>query len=89
VFYIPTSTALALFEHESLFSDYVSTQTAEGRDKGNNHPVFLSCRQSTFSFYRPNLTTERSKFPLDGTELACVYGYVTRCLKCSSASKML
>ena len=80
--YIPTSIALELFEHECLFSDYISTQTAEGRDKRNNHPVFLSCRQFTFSFYQPNLTTERNKFPLDSTKLACVYGYVTRCLKC-------
>jgi len=39
VFYIPASTALALFELHSLFFDYDSMHMAEGRDEGNNHPV--------------------------------------------------
>jgi len=33
MFYIPTSTALTLFELCDLFSDYISTQMAEDRDK--------------------------------------------------------
>ena len=35
--YIHITTALASFEFHGLFCDYVSTQMAEGRDKGNNH----------------------------------------------------
>jgi len=33
VFYIPTLPALTLFKLCSLFSDYISTQMAEDRDK--------------------------------------------------------
>jgi len=77
MFYILTSTALASFELDGLFSDCVSMQMAEGRDEGNNHH-FLSCRDSTFSFtYQPNRSTNENKFSLHGTESACVHHYVT------------
>ena len=76
--YILTSTALASFELDSMFSDCVSMQMAEGRDKSNNHH-FLSCRDSTFSFtYQPNRSTNGKKFSLYDTEPACVHRYVTK-----------
>ena len=78
MFYIHTSTALASFEFHGLFCDYVSTQMAEGRDKGNNH-LFPQLWTLYLLIYRPNRTTEWNKVSLHGTELAYVLNsYVTR-----------
>ena len=86
IFVCPTSTALALFKLDSLFSDYVSTQMAEGRDEGNNHPRSLAV--VTLSSHVTGLIVLQ-KFSLHSTKLACVYSYVARSLKGSSASKTL
>ena len=74
MFYILTSTALALFELHSLFSDCVSMQTAEGRYKGNNHSVSsdIDTLPSHFTDLC-NRTTKGNKFSLHGTRLACMY----------------
>ena len=86
--YIPASTDLASFELHSLFFDYISMHMAEGRDEGNNHPV-SSAVDTLLSHFTDLTHTEANKFFQHGTELACVYGYVMRHLKGSSASKML
>ena len=74
MFYILTSTALVLFELHSLFSDHVSMQMAEGRYKGNNHPVCsdIDTLPSHFTDLC-NRTTKGNKFSLHGTRLACMY----------------
>jgi len=73
MFYILTSTALALFVLHSLFSDYVSMQMAEGRDEGNNHPVSLDVDALPSHFTNlHNCTTKGNEFSLHGTKLACM-----------------
>jgi len=77
VFYISTSTALALFELYDLFFNYVSTQMAEGRDEDNNYPVSSSVDAlsshftdlTMFPHYQPNHTTDGNKSSLHGTDL--------------------
>ena len=59
MFYIPTSTALA------SFSDYISTQMAEGKDEGNNHPVSSAVYGDALPSHLTNLTVlQENKFSL-------------------------
>jgi len=67
-----------------LVPDYASMQKAEGRYKGNNHPVSSDIDTLPSHFTdQCNHTTKGNKFSLHGTELACmyVYSYATTSLK--------
>jgi len=63
MFHTPTSTALASFKLDTLFSDYVSTQIAEGTDKGNNHPGSLAVDTLPSHFTDLTVLQKGTSFP--------------------------
>ena len=77
-----------VLEIDSLFSDYVSTQMAEGHNQGNHHP-FSSAVCSLPSHFTNPPVLQKERISLQGNGLASLHGYVTRSLKGRSVPKTL
>jgi len=71
MFYIPTSKALASFKLHGLFSDYISTQMAEGtcKDEGKNHPVSSAADALPSHFINLTVLQKGTGFPYKVTDL--------------------
>ena len=71
MFYIPTSIALVSFKLHGLFSNYISTQMAEGicKDEGKNHLVSLAADTLPSHFTNLTVLQKGTGFPYKVTNL--------------------